>query len=236
MIPIQNYEQEYAIDPTGLVTNIRKNKPVKPSLNKQNGYWYVALWKNNKGKTFSVHRLVAIHFIPNPDNKPEVNHKNSNRQDCHQNNLEWVTRSENSLHGYRYGFNTKESERNFTDTQLKEFLIDVLNGKNITQLAKEKQCGLSRLSINLKRIAEQENKLEEYLGVLKHQKLKRAQAVVHIKHRIAMCDSNGHTLQEFDSLHAATKALGKSSSGSISNALSRHRGQEKAYGYIWKYL
>lgn len=236
MMPIQNYEQEYAIDSTGLVTNIRKNKPVKPSLNKQNGYWYVALWKNNKGKTFSVHRLVAIHFIPNPDNKPEVNHKNSNRQDCCQNNLEWVTRSENVLHGYRFGFNTKEAERNFTDTQLKEFLIDVFNGKNISQLAKEKQCGLSRLSINLKRTAEQENKLEEYLNMLKHQKLKRTQAVVRKKHKIAMCDSSGQTLQEFDSLRAAAIALGKISSGSISNALSKRNGQEKAYGYIWKYV
>lgn len=65
-----------------------------------NGYGYliVGLSKNGKRKNFYLHRLVAEAFIPNPENKPEVNHKKGNKYDNRACNLEWVTRSENQIH------------------------------------------------------------------------------------------------------------------------------------------
>lgn len=54
-------------------------------------------------KNFLVHRLVAIEFIPNPDNLPEVNHKNGKRDNNFQSNLEWVTTSDNQKHAIRTG-------------------------------------------------------------------------------------------------------------------------------------
>ena len=60
-----------------------------------NGYLLLTLKKDKKDKKFRVHRLVAHMFIPNPDNKPEVDHINTDRCDNDVNNLRWVTRKEN---------------------------------------------------------------------------------------------------------------------------------------------
>jgi hypothetical protein len=62
-----------------------------------------SLSSNNKRKTFNIHRLVAETFIPNPDNKPEVNHINTNKKDNRASNLEWSTRKENMRHAKENG-------------------------------------------------------------------------------------------------------------------------------------
>lgn len=64
-----------------------------------NGYKHVKI----AGKLFYVHRLVAIAFIPNPQNKPQVNHKDGNRSNNNVSNLEWVTAKENSQHALKTG-------------------------------------------------------------------------------------------------------------------------------------
>ena len=60
------------------------------------GYHTVVVYQDKKPKRFYVHRLVAIHYIPNPDNKPEVDHINRDRHDYRLENLRWVTSLENS--------------------------------------------------------------------------------------------------------------------------------------------
>jgi NUMOD4 motif/HNH endonuclease len=59
------------------------------------GYPVVSLWKNNKGKTCTVHRLLAIAFIPNPDNLPEVAHIDHDTSNCTKENLKWATHKSN---------------------------------------------------------------------------------------------------------------------------------------------
>lgn len=63
-------------------------------------YIQVGLREDSKYKVTHVHRLVAKHFIPNPENKPQINHKDGDGTNNHISNLEWVTVSENSLHAY----------------------------------------------------------------------------------------------------------------------------------------
>lgn len=66
-----------------------------------NGYRIVGLTIGKKRKYYTVHRLVATAFIPNPNNKPQINHKNGIRTDNRADNLDWCSQSENMKHSYR---------------------------------------------------------------------------------------------------------------------------------------
>lgn len=71
------------------------------SLPNQKGYMRIKIWYGPRCKAMAVHRLVAEAFIPNPDNKPQVNHINGDKNNNCVDNLEWCTQSENMLHRYR---------------------------------------------------------------------------------------------------------------------------------------
>ena len=88
---------KYYIFPDGTVYNNVRKAIVKPVKN-ASGYAYVTISNNKTKKNYYVQRLVAEHFIPNPKNKTQVNHKNKIRDDNRIENLEWVTPSENMLH------------------------------------------------------------------------------------------------------------------------------------------
>ena len=99
MRPIKGFEGLYSVSPSGDVYSI-KNDSVRKTFDSK-GYKLVQLWKNNKGKNFSVHRLVSEAYLPNPFCKPDVNHKDGNKHNNHFTNLEWVTRSENAIHAIK---------------------------------------------------------------------------------------------------------------------------------------
>ena len=87
----------YEIDENGNVYNTITKTYLKGSIG-ENGYKYYRLSKNNIKKMFYAHRLVAEHFIPNPNNLPVVNHIDGNKLNNNINNLEWVSYSENIKH------------------------------------------------------------------------------------------------------------------------------------------
>ena len=93
--------EEYQVSNTGKIKSLKwgKEKIKKPSVDKD-GYFRICLSKAGKQKLFLVSRLIAIAFLPNPDNKPEINHKDGKKQNNHVNNLEWATRSENVKHSF----------------------------------------------------------------------------------------------------------------------------------------
>lgn len=95
---IKGYEGKYQVSNLGNVKSCKKNKLL--SIYKQDdGYVRVSLWKNNKGKTYYVHRLVAMAFIDNPNKLPEVNHKDENKNNNYVGNLEWCTSQYNMNYG-----------------------------------------------------------------------------------------------------------------------------------------
>lgn len=98
-LPIKNYN--YEVSNLGNIRN-KKNHNILTNFDyNRMGYIRVVLYKNNQRKRFFIHRLVAESFIPNPQNKGQVNHKDGNKQNNKLENLEWVTCSENGLHYYR---------------------------------------------------------------------------------------------------------------------------------------
>ena len=87
--------ENYLIYPEGNVYSKYSKRYLKP-CNDKDGYKYVGLKKDGKRKIFKIHRLVALHYIPNDENKPQVDHINRDKSDNRIENLRWVTNSENS--------------------------------------------------------------------------------------------------------------------------------------------
>lgn len=93
------YGGGYLVGDNGDVYN-KRGKKLKSRTDGKGNYMQVGLCHKGKPKLFLTHRLVAIHFIDNPENKPEVNHIDGNKKNNNLSNLEWVTRSENKKHSY----------------------------------------------------------------------------------------------------------------------------------------
>lgn len=120
--------------------NTGRIKKLTPWISKD-GYFYVGLRENGRWVKKRVHRLVAEAFIPNPENKPFINHKNGIRTDNRIENLEWVTNSENMLHGYRVLGNKgawlgKKGKSNPSS----KIVLQIKDGKVIAEFYGEKEA------------------------------------------------------------------------------------------------
>ena len=100
--PIKGFEGLYEVSDQGRVRSLKfgKERILKP-VRTPKGYLQVSLYKNGKMKPIRIHRLVAQTFIPNPDNLPEVNHKDENKENNSVHNLEWCDSKYNNNYGTR---------------------------------------------------------------------------------------------------------------------------------------
>lgn len=99
---IPNWEGLYQINEYGEVKNCKTNKLVTGDVN-NSGYYRICLYNKPRKERFFRHRLVAMLFLENPNNYPEVNHKDENKANNHVDNLEWCTRRHNEHENRRSG-------------------------------------------------------------------------------------------------------------------------------------
>lgn len=100
---IVGYERYY-VNENGEVFSVKKNSTIKIcQWLSTTGYYKVCLHKNNTKHEHYVHRLVAQAFVPNPNNLPQVMHKNDIKTDCRAENLAWGTNQQNTADGYKHG-------------------------------------------------------------------------------------------------------------------------------------
>ena len=138
--PVKEYENLYMISNLGKVRSldritrngrgdfIKKGK-ILTNINNNMGYEYVRLKDKNESKKFYIHRLVAQAFIPNPNNKKEVNHIDCNPLNNRVDNLEWVSHKENMAYMSKLGRSNKTGE---WLEKIKQKNID--NGKSVLQI------------------------------------------------------------------------------------------------------
>lgn len=224
--------KHHTITEKGVITN-QKTGNVKSQWIGANGYYHVDIQEHGVSKKYAVHRLLALQYIPNPNNKRTVNHINGDKLDNNLHNLEWSTHSENMKHAYDNKLN-KCTTKKVTQKALKEILIRFLQKESLTQISKDYDFSLSTISTYLKPYADSVGKLHLL------EKEKQRQKALRNKHSnqkttaIIMCDIDTQKeLQSFVSIKDAGRFLGKQSTGSISNALLGR--QKSAYGYLWKY-
>ena len=221
----------YSINTDGIVVNTVTNITKKAWLGK-NGYYHVDLYHNNLNKKVAIHRLLALHFIPNPDNKRTVNHIDGDKTNNALSNLEWASDSENIQHAYDNDLNRCTTKK-ISEDAMDEILVRFYNGENLTTIVKDYSFSLPTLSTYLEKYVISKGELDKFNNTKKEQKFKRAATANHNKSAITGTSlTDPEDIIKFNSLSEAAKALGKSTSGPISNCLSGR--QKSAYGYSWK--
>lgn len=123
---VPDYKGLYSVSNLGNVKSEYTNKLLKPSVDRF-GYVRFSATKNKKQKTLRIHRLVAEIFIPNPNNLPQVNHKDGNKLNNTIFNLEWCTDSDNKLHAYKEGLMIGGNEYSKTRKDLPRYKLKSTN-------------------------------------------------------------------------------------------------------------
>lgn len=145
---IKGFEGLYQVSTNGRIKNLRTKKLLKIFPVKK-GYFLAYLYKlNEPRKVISIHRLIALNFIPNPENKDQVNHKKGKSN--FKNNLEWMTCVENINHAIENNLRPRDINLRIQDKFSKLDLIRIRNmfslGFKNPDIAKEYKCHHSTIS------------------------------------------------------------------------------------------
>lgn len=161
---IKGYRGKYKVSNKGRVARITKTKNLrclKGQLNSK-GYLRVNLIKNHKPRSFKIHRLVGLAFIPNPLNKPQINHKDGNKLNNCVDNLEWVTNEENYEHAIKHNL-VSHCEK---PVALYKNGIEIARYKSISDAARRNNLPIGTLFSQVHRCKHCHKKTKEITWVL----------------------------------------------------------------------
>ena len=222
----EGQETDYSVSTEGEVRKDTTNYILSQSS--QQDYKFVGLIINGKQKRMRVHRMVALTFIDNPDNKPYVNHINGNRSDNNVENLEWVTPSENTQHAVNTGL--------FKSGRTRAVIQYNLNGEQMatfesaTEAARQTGGSQSKITMCCRRQRDSANDYQwrYYDDIQDVQKIEKKFIT---GKKVAQCDEEGNILKIYPSFREAARAVNGTSSA-ISRVCSGTNIRHK--GYKWK--
>ena len=222
----EGQETDYSVSTEGEVRKDTTNYILSQSS--QQDYKFVGLIINGKQKRMRVHRMVALAFIDNPDNKPYVNHINGNRSDNNVENLEWVTPSENTQHAVDTGL--------FKSGRARAVIQYNLNGEQMatfesaSEAARQTGGSQSKITMCCRRQRDSANDYQwrYYDDIQDVQKIEKKFIT---GKKVAQCDEEGNILKIYPSFKEAARAVNGTSSA-ISRVCSGTNIRHK--GYKWK--
>ena len=222
----EGQETDYSVSTEGEVRKDTTNYILSQSS--QQDYKFVGLIINGKQKRMRVHRMVALAFIDNPDNKPYVNHINGNRSDNNVENLEWVTPSENTQHAVDTGL--------FKSSRARAVVQYNLNGEQMatfesaSEAARQTGGSQSKITMCCRRQRDSANDYQwrYYDDIQDVQKIEKKFIT---GKKVAQCDEEGNILKIYPSFKEAARAVNGTSSA-ISRVCSGTNIRHK--GYKWK--
>ena len=141
---IKNADFDYYVYENGEVFSTFKNKFLVKKM-RTDGYFVVSIKRFGKSTWYPIHRLVAEEFIPNPENKPCVNHKDGNKLNNEVSNLEWCTYGENAKHAFANGL--KEPTKLFGEEHgMSKLTIEVVRHIRKNYVPRDKEFGQHALA------------------------------------------------------------------------------------------
>lgn len=220
-------ETEYSVSTDGLVKKDTKNDYIL-SQSSQQDYKFVTLLIEGKQKRMRVHRMVAETFIPNPENKPFVNHINGNRSDNNVENLEWVTPSENTQHAVATGLMNNGRKRAVIQYNLNG--DKMMTFESASEAARQTGSLQSKITMCCRRQRETANDYQwRYVDDIQDVKVVQKKFIT--GKRVAQCDEDYNIIAIFPSFSAAAQAVNGTASA-ISRVCSGTNIRHK--GYKWK--
>lgn len=140
-------DDKYEVSNRGRIRNTKTKRLLKLSPSKR-GYLVFSCCVEGKRKLVNVHKCVAIEFIPNPNNLPQINHIDGNKTNPDVTNLEWVTAQQNLLHARKTGLHTSDGDKPVLQIKEGKIIAEFKSASEAERITGIKRCNICNVCRN----------------------------------------------------------------------------------------